>query len=449
MVKEKKTTRELTPEEKLARALVPVEEQPYGVPENWCWVRFGLLIELISGRDAALSECNNKGIGIPYILGASNINNNTFSVERWIESPQVISKKNDILLSVKGTIGKLYLQQEDSINISRQIMAIRPLKKLNVKFIYYFLLCICNELQEAGNGLIPGISRSDILEKAFPLPPLFEQQRIVDRIENLFVKLVEAKEKAQAAIDGFELRRSAILHKAFTGELTEKWRLVHGIGLETWERTEIASISDVKGGKRVPKGMSLTSENTGHPYIKAGNLKQGTVLDDEIMYVPNDVLQYIKNYTVHAGDVYITNVGACIGDCGIIPEKYDGANLTENAVKITNLKCDSHFLAWYLSSGDVQQRIKTLIASATLGKLSITNIKTIPVLLPTKEEQTEIIKIIGKLLVKEQQAKEAAESVLAQIDTMKKAILARAFRGELGTNDPEEESAEVLLRQIL
>ncbi len=449
MVKEKKTTRELTPEEKLARALVPVEEQPYGVPENWCWVRFGLLIELISGRDAALSECNNKGIGIPYILGASNINNNTFSVERWIESPQVISKKNDILLSVKGTIGKLYLQQEDSINISRQIMAIRPLKKLNVKFIYYFLLCICNELQEAGNGLIPGISRSDILEKAFPLPPLFEQQRIVDRIENLFVKLVEAKEKTQAAIDGFELRRSAILHKAFTGELTEKWRLVHGIGLETWERTEIASISDVKGGKRVPKGMSLTSENTGHPYIKAGNLKQGTVLDDEIMYVPNDVLQYIKNYTVHAGDVYITNVGACIGDCGIIPEKYDGANLTENAVKITNLKCDSHFLAWYLSSGDVQQRIKTLIASATLGKLSITNIKTIPVLLPTKEEQTEIIKIIGKLLVKEQQAKEAAESVLAQIDTMKKAILARAFRGELGTNDPEEESAEVLLRQII
>lgn len=449
MVKEKKTTRELTPEEKLARALVPVEEQPYGVPENWCWVRFGLLIELISGRDAALSECNNKGIGIPYILGASNINNNTFSVERWIESPQVISKKNDILLSVKGTIGKLYLQQEDSINISRQIMAIRPLKKLNVKFIYYFLLCICNELQEAGNGLIPGISRSDILEKAFPLPPLFEQQRIVDRIENLFVKLVEAKEKAQAAIDGFELRRSAILHKAFTGELTEKWRLVHGIGLETWEKNEIASISDVKGGKRVPKGMSLTSENTGHPYIKAGNLKQGTVLDDEIMYVPNDVLQYIKNYTVHAGDVYITNVGACIGDCGIIPEKYDGANLTENAVKITNLKCDSHFLAWYLSSGDVQQRIKTLIASATLGKLSITNIKTIPVLLPTKEEQTEIIKIIGKLLVKEQQAKEAAESVLAQIDTMKKAILARAFRGELGTNDPEEESAEVLLRQII
>ncbi len=449
MVKEKKTTRELTPEEKLARALVPVEEQPYGVPENWCWVRFGLLIELISGRDAALSECNDKGIGIPYILGASNINNNTFSVERWIESPQVISKKNDILLSVKGTIGKLYLQQEDSINISRQIMAIRPLKKLNVKFIYYFLLCICNELQEAGNGLIPGISRSDILEKAFPLPPLFEQQRIVDRIENLFAKLDEAKEKAQAVVDGFELRKSAILHKAFTGELTEKWRLVHGIGLETWERTEIASISDVKGGKRVPKGMSLTSEDTGHPYIKAGNLKQGTVLDDEIMYVPNDVLQYIKNYTVHAGDVYITNVGACIGDCGIIPEKYDGANLTENAVKITNLKCDSHFLAWYLSSGDVQQRIKTLIASATLGKLSITNIKTIPVLLPTKEEQTEIIKIIGKLLVKEQQAKEAAESVLAQIDTMKKAILARAFRGELGTNDPEEESAEVLLRQII
>lgn len=449
MAKAKKAAKELTPEEKLARALVPAEEQPYRVPGNWCWVRFDVLIELISGRDAALSECNDKGLGIPYILGASNINNNTFSVERWIESPQVISRKNDILLSVKGTIGKLYLQQETSINISRQIMAIRPLKGVNAKFTYYFLLCICNELQEAGNGLIPGISRSDILEKAFSLPPLAEQQRIVDRIESLFAKLDEAKEKTQAVVDGFELRRSAILHRAFTGELTEKWRLIHGIELKTWERTEIGSISDVKGGKRVPKGMSLTIENTGHPYIKAGNLKQGTVLDDEIMYIPNDVLQYIKNYTVHTGDVYITNVGACIGDCGIIPEKYDGANLTENAVKITNMKCDNHFLAWYLSSGDVQQKIKTLIASATLGKLSITNIKTIPVLLPTKKEQTEIIKIIESILSKEQQAKEAAESVLIQIDIMKKAILARAFRGELGTNDPDEESAEALLKQIL
>ena len=167
------------------------------------------------------------------------------------------------------------------------------------------------------------------------------------------------------------------------------------------------------------------------------------------MFVPDDVMPYIKNYTVNEGDVYITNVGACIGDCGIIPKKYDGANLTENAVKISNLKCNNHFLSSYLSSNDVQQKIKSLIASATLGKLSIINIKAIPVLLPTIEEQKEIVRILDNFFAKEKQAKQAVESVLTQIDYTKKSILSRAFRGELGTNDPAEESAEELLKTVL
>ena len=64
-------------------------------------------------------------------------------------------------------------------------------------------------------------------------------------------------------------------------------------------------------------------------------------------------------------------------------------------------------------------------------------------------EQKEIVRIIKSLFAKENKAKEAAETVIEQIDTMKKAILARAFRGELGTNDPNEESAIELLKQIL
>lgn len=116
------------------QALVPVEEQPYEVPENWRWVKFASVINLISGRDAALSDCNDEGIGIPYILGASNIENNTFTVERWIAQPQVVSLQGDTLLSVKGTIGKLYQQKEEQINISRQIMAIRPMMTLDKEY---------------------------------------------------------------------------------------------------------------------------------------------------------------------------------------------------------------------------------------------------------------------------------------------------------------------------
>jgi len=229
MARGRKTVKKLTLEERMEQALVPEREQPYSVPENWCWVKFGSLIKLISGRDAPLSQCNDRGVGIPYILGASNISDNTFTIERWIEMPQVVSKKNDILVSVKGTIGKLYIQQEDCINISRQIMAIRPFEEINTKLVYYFLQYICNELQEAGNGLIPGISRADLLEQAFALPPSNEQQRIIDCIEKLFDKLDEAEKKVQAVVDGggvcraeiFQINiiKKAILARAFRGAL--------------------------------------------------------------------------------------------------------------------------------------------------------------------------------------------------------------------------------------
>ncbi len=438
MVKEKKTTRELTPEEKLARALVPVEEQPYGVPENWCWVRFGLLIELISGRDAALSECNNKGIGIPYILGASNINNNTFSVERWIESPQVISKKNDILLSVKGTIGKLYLQQEDSINISRQIMAIRPLKKLNVKFIYYFLLCICNELQEAGNGLIPGISRSDILEKAFPLPPLFEQQRIVDRIENLFVKLVEAKEKAQAAIDGFELRRSAILHKAFTGELTEKWRQTYGKKNSDWHMVCFDEVAEIKSNLVNP------ADYQDSPHIAPDNIEKKTGILLEYHTIAEDGVKS-GNHRFYAGQILYSKIRPYLSK--VITVDFDG--LCSADMYPINAKEYTRYLWYYMLADEFLVQASNAGSRSVLPKINQKELSKIMVHMTSLEEQQEIVTILDNIFEQEQQAKEAAEAVLAQIDTMKKAILARAFRGELGTNDPEEESAEVLLRQII
>ena len=244
-------------------------------------------------------------------------------------------------------------------------------------------------------------------------------------------------------------RSAAILHQAFTGKLTEKWRMENSVSDAGWQDVYIEDIAQVKGGKRVPKGMSLTDENTGHPYIKAGNLKQGTVISDNIMFVPDDVLPYIKNYTVNVGDVYITNVGACIGDCGVIPVEFDGANLTENAVKLTDLECDSNYLAKYIASDFVQVEIKTRIASATLGKLSIANIKKIKVKLPTFSEQQEIVRLLDNLLSREQSTVTACKEALNTIETLKKSILARAFRGELGTNAPGEASAKELLKEIL
>ena len=372
--------------------------------------------------------------------------------QEWVEeNARTNIEVGDVLLTIVATIGRTAVVTNDErFALQRSVAVLKP--KINSKYLAYYLDSpfVQSFMTENAKGTAQKGFYLNSLENLYcAIAPILEQQRIVDRIESLFAKLDEAKEKAQVVVDGFETRKAAILHKAFTGELSELWRIKHNTNQSTWIETSIEKIADVKGGKRVPKGMNLSIENTGHPYIRAGNLKQGTVIDDGMMFVPDNVLNYIKNYTVSAGDVYITNVGACIGDCGVIPKKYDGANLTENAVKLTNLMCNNKFLAHFLSSNIVQQKIKLLIASATLGKLSIANIKKIGIHLPSLDEQKEIVSMLDNLLNKEQQAKETAEAVLDQIEVMKKSILARAFRGELGTNDPAEESAVELLKQLL
>ncbi len=429
MAKREKAAKVLTPEEKLEQALVPVNEQPYPIPENWCWIRFSNVIELISGRDAALTDCNDEGIGIPYILGASNIENNTYTVKRWIEKPQVISQKGDILLSVKGTIGKLYVQKEDEINISRQIMSIRPAKVLNRNLAYSFLQSVCDELREAGNGLIPGISRVDILNKAFPFMPLTEQQRIVDRIESLFAKLDEAKEKVHAVVDSFELRKSAILHKAFTGELTKQWRQAYGVELDSWQNKYLKDVCQyMKAGGDKPADFVVTKD-TEHciPVVANGLTKDG-------------IVGYTAKAKYGAGTVTVSGRGTI------------GYSIYRNypiypVVRLIVLCPTTDILPKFLKYAfDAYPEEGT---GSSIPQLTVPSIKEKNIPIPVQEEQTEIIRILDEIFTKEQQAKEAAESVIGQIDTMKKAVLARAFRGELGTNDPTEESAVELLKAVL
>lgn len=384
MARGKKAEKALTPEEKLAQALVPVEEQPYPVPGNWCWCKLAELYQ-VNPKNVASDDIDAAFIPMEKIASGM-VSDFSFDVQPWKTakkghtqfadgdvafakiSPCFENRKSMILRDLPNGIGG----GTTELIILRQPYVLPQ---------YTFWLVSDENFIQGGKRTYSGtvgqqrISMDYVKNYPVPLPPIPEQQRIVDCIESLFAKLDETKEKAQVVVDSFETRKSAILHKAFTGELTAKWRHSCGIGIDSWSTTSIGRISDVKGGKRIPKGMSLTTEDTGHPYIRAGNLKQGTVIDTGMMFVPDDVLKHIRNYIVHAGDVYITNVGACIGDCGIIPPKYDGANLTENAVKLTNLQCDSKFLAFYLASNTVQQKIKALIASATLGKLSIANIK--------------------------------------------------------------------------
>lgn len=153
-------------------------------------MRLSTAIILLSGTDFRPEEYNDVSKGIPYITGASNIDEKQVLVTRWTEFPRVIANKGDVLLVCKGSgYGKTVICNIEQAHIARQIMAIKKSKNLDMKYVRIFLQANFDLLKSKGQGVIPGIDRNSVLSLFFPLPPLIEQIRISEQVEQLFCKI--------------------------------------------------------------------------------------------------------------------------------------------------------------------------------------------------------------------------------------------------------------------
>ena len=177
----------------LVETPISEDEIPFEIPENWEWVRMKDVISLLSGRDLTPQDYNDNKIGIPYITGASNFEKGELIINRWTPKPITISKKGNLLITCKGTIGTMAYNNIGDIHIARQVMAISSYL-MNLDFIKFFMMRQVYALEKKAKSMIPGISREDILDAVFPLPPLAEQHRIVEKIEELFAVLDVMKE---------------------------------------------------------------------------------------------------------------------------------------------------------------------------------------------------------------------------------------------------------------
>ena len=168
---------------------------PFEIPDNWEFIRFKEIWNLISGRDLLPSEYNNQKVGIPYITGASNFNDGTIELIRWTPNPQVITHYGDLLITCKGTIGEMGFNNFGDAHIARQIMAIRNTFNLNSEFLSYCICFYINSIKASAKGIIPGISREDILNLILPIPPSEYQEQVVAYIRKVNV-LFDSLEKS-------------------------------------------------------------------------------------------------------------------------------------------------------------------------------------------------------------------------------------------------------------
>ena len=447
----------LTPEDRLHAALVPESEQQYKVPGNWCWVRLGEFSTSQYGYTAKAI----KNDAYPKMLRITDIQECGVN---WSDVPNCeISQDNlekyrlsdgDIVIARTGaTTGKSFLLNDPCNSVfASYLIRLRVNKGAFPKYVFDFLQTdhYWKQISELSSGIAqPGVNATKLQSLCFPLPPLAEQQRIVDRIESLFAKLDEAKQKAQDALDSFETRKTAILHKAFTGELTAQWRKEHGVGMESWDYPRFEDcILKMQNGLAKRSGSSGTS----FVVLRLANLSDNGFVTDDLREILLDEKEQ-KNYSLKDNDVLMIRVNGSKDNVGkqfLFHGKLKWA-FCDHIIRITyKTNLSPEYMVYFSKTNTYRRYIEdNMVSSAGQNTISRKGMASLLTPIPLMDEQTEIVRILDDLLAKEQQAREAAERVLEQIDLIKKSILARAFRGELGTNNPSEESAVELIKQVL
>ena len=377
-------------------------------------------------------------------------------------------KKDDVLIARYGaSIGRIVTGMEGAYNVA--LAKVNVPDNIDKKFAEWVLKShiFQNMISSFQRTAQNGFNKTDLAGIRIPLPPLTEQNRMVAKLDVLFGELESLKSRLANIPELLKNFRQAVLTQAVTGKLTAEWRESKDlVGVEinevlnenyaladlptNWKHSVISELGLVKGGKRLPKGEELVIEDTGFPYIRARDLKQGTVLTDNMMFLNQSTQEKISRYIVSAGDLYITIVGAKIGDAGIIPLSMNGANLTENAAKITELNgaVFNEYLSLWLRSKICQQNIQRTIMSAAQGKLALTRIKELPVYMPPKKEQEEIVRRVEGLFAQASAIEEKYKALKERITELPQAILAKAFRGELVEQLPTDGDAKELLEEI-
>ena len=200
------------------------EQVPFEVPSSWEWTTLENILELVSGQDFPPEKYNANVSGIPYIIGASNIDNELLVINRWTEHPSVYSYLNDLLVVCKGAgIGKMAINNIGTVHIARQIQAVRVYTNyINIRYIKAVIKNNIENIISKANGLIPGLKRELLLSLQIPLPPFPEQQRIVAEIEKCFA-LIDIIENVKADLQTtIKQAKNKILDLAIYGKLVSQ-----------------------------------------------------------------------------------------------------------------------------------------------------------------------------------------------------------------------------------
>ncbi len=330
---------------------------------------------------------------------------------RWVE-------ENEFLLSNSMSFGRPYILKTNGCIHDGWLVLRDYQNSLFIDFFYYMLISPVVQKQfrtKAQGSTVSNLNTDRVSNVNVSFPTIDEQQRIVEYLDKAFEYVDLLKDNSQKQLD--EAR------KLFQAALTEAMQPKEG-----WETKKIKDISDIKGGKRVPKGYKLLSTKTEHPYIRVSDFTDNGSVDlTNILYISDDIYQQIKNYTITDNDIYISIAGT-IGKSGIIPSSLNGANLTENACKIVfKAPIERRYFYLFTLSDVFKKQIEKATKQASQPKLALTRLAEVEIYLPSIAEQVEIVQKLDALSDNVQKLEEINRKVIVECDALKQSILRQIF----------------------
>lgn len=412
----------------LGEVLVPVEEQPYDVPENWCWVKLEAIASVVTGKKDA-NYGSEDGEYTFFTCAGKPIRCEGFSFEG----------ESLILPGNGANVGQVFYYNGKFEAYQRTYVLQAKAGNIDLKYLYYQMLFAWNDANKDKQfgSATNYIKLGNFTNYDVPLPPLPEQQRIVKQIESLFSKLDEAKEKVQEVIDGYEARNAAVYNAAFSGRLTAQWRK-DNYKENKWETKRFDEVADIKSNLVEP------SNYLEFPHIAPDNIEKRTGILLEYHTIAEDGVKSGK-HRFYAGQILYSKIRPYLSK--VVMVDFDG--LCSADMYPIEAKENTKYLLYYMLSDMFLEQASSAGSRSVLPKINQKELSAIKVRITSDEEQEEVVRILDYILPMMQQVRDKAIQVVDNIDIMKKSILAKAFRGGLGTNIPEDESAIELLKIIL
>ena len=216
---------------------------------------------------------------------------------------------------------------------------------------------------------------------------------------------------------------------------------------EGWAWCRLGEVCELKGGKRIPAGLSATKEKTNHIYIRVTDMQNNSISDADLVYITDEIFEKIQRYTINKDDLYLTIAGT-IGRVGEVPEIFDGMNLTENALKLTNISICKKYLMQIINTKLVQDYFESTYHQVAMPKLSLINASKTIIPLPPLAEQERIVSVIKSIFSQIDTLDQNKSDLQTAIKQTKSKILDLAIHGTLVPQDPKDEPAEELLKRI-